>query len=264
MGAAELAGEACIAEGPGVPRKPSARRRHQPAGLEILHEDRDIIVVNKSAGLLMVGAGRHGGRTAHAALTDYVKKGNLKSRERVFIVHRLERDSSGVLVFARSEEARMTLQDQWRDAEKTYLAYVEGHPEPAEETISSYLAESSALRVYSTRDHQLGKFSQTHYKVLKTVGKRALVELRMITGRRNQIRVHLADRGWPVVGDSKYGRKIRDNKRLALHAHTLGFAHPYNGKSVHFTAPVPDSFHRMASAPPPEPSRNKPGRDGTG
>lgn len=128
-------------------KKKARRRKHQPMGLEILHEDRDIIVVNKAAGLLTMGTGRDGGRTAHAALDDYVKKGNHKSRERIFIVHRLDRDTSGALVFARTEKAKNTLQKNWEDAKKTYLAFVEGHPDPKEGKIASYLAENEARRV---------------------------------------------------------------------------------------------------------------------
>ena len=230
-------------------------------GLEILHEDRDIIVVSKAAGLLTMGTGRDGGRTAHAALMDYVQKGNYKSRERVFIVHRLDRDTSGALVFARTEEAKMTLQDNWKAAEKTYLAFVEGHPDPEEDTISSYLVESDARRVYSTRDAKAGRLSHTQYKVIKTVGKRTLLEIKLLTGRKNQIRVHLADKGWPIVGDAKYGRKIRDNKRLALHSHVLSFDHPFHGKRMTFTAPVPDTFHRMAAAPPGDAPKKRPSKD---
>ena len=230
-------------------------------GLEILHEDRDIIVVSKAAGLLTMGTGRDGGRTAHAALMDYVQKGNYKSRERVFIVHRLDRDTSGALVFARTEEAKMTLQDNWKSAEKTYLAFVEGHPDPEEDTISSYLMESDSRRVYSTRDTNAGRLSHTQYKVIKKVGKRTLLEIKLLTGRKNQIRVHLADKGWPIVGDAKYGRKIRDNKRLALHSHVLSFDHPYHGKRVTFTAPVPDTFHRMAAAPPGDAPKKRPSGD---
>lgn len=237
------------------PQRPRRRSKHQPLGLDILHEDRDIIVVSKAAGLLTIGTGRDAGRTAHAALSDYVRKGNPKSRERVFIVHRLDRDTSGVLVFARSEEAKEALQANWRDAEKTYLAFVEGHPEPPEDTITSYLVENDARLVYSTQDPSKGRLSHTRYKVLKTVGDRALLEISLITGRKNQIRVHLADRGWPIVGDAKYGKKIRDCKRLALHSHTLSFAHPYSSERLTFTAPIPATFHQMAAAPPPEPPK---------
>lgn len=230
-------------------------------GLEILHEDRDIIVVSKSAGLLTMGTGRDGGRTAHAALMDYVRKGNPKSRQRVFIVHRLDRDTSGALVFARTEEAKLTLQENWATAEKVYLALVDGHPDPSEGTISSHLAENTARRVYSTNKPNQGRLAHTRYKLLKTVGTRSLLEITLLTGRKNQIRVHLADRGWPIVGDSKYGHKIRRAKRLALHSHTLSFDHPYSGERLSFTAPVPDSFHAMAAAPAPAPQPRRPRRD---
>lgn len=233
-------------------------RKHQPKGLEILHEDRDIIVVNKAAGLLTVGTGRDAGRTAHAALGDYVRKGNPKSRERVFVVHRLDRDTSGVLVFARTEAVKATLQSRWTEAEKTYLAFVEGHPDPPEDTISSYLVENGALRVFSTDDPRAGKLSHTRYRVLKTVGERALLEIELLTGRKNQIRVHLADRGWPIVGDSKYGRKIRDNKRLALHSSRLTLHHPHSGERLTFEAPAPATFHQMAAAPAPNLPGKKP------
>ncbi len=226
-------------------------------GLEILYEDRDIIVVNKAAGLLTIGTGRDNGRTAHASLDDYVRKGNPKSRERIFIVHRLDRDTSGALVFARSEEAKHTLQENWDTAEKTYLAFVEGHPDPAEGRITSYLVENDSLRVYSTKNTKEGRLSHTDYKVIKQVGKRSLLEVRLLTGRKNQIRVHLADKGWPIVGDSKYGQKIRDNKRLALHSHILSFHHPYRGEWMTFEAPIPATFHQMAAAPVPEVQKSK-------
>lgn len=241
-----------------MPEKRPIRRKHRPLGLEILHEDRDIIVVSKAAGLLTMGTGRDAGRTAHSALTNYVKKGNPKSRERVFIVHRLDRDTSGALVFARTEQAKRTLQDNWRGVEKTYLAFVEGHPDPAEGTISSHLVESDSLRVYSTNDPKKGKLSHTKYQMVKTVGDRALLEIRLLTGRKNQIRVHLADKGWPIVGDSKYGQRIRDNKRLALHSHSLSFAHPYSGKPLTFTAPIPEAFSRLARIAKPETKRRRP------
>lgn len=238
-------------------KKKRVSKKHQPMGLEILHEDRDIIVVNKAAGLLTMGTGRDGGRTAHAALDDYVKKGNYKSRERIFIVHRLDRDTSGALVFARTEKAKLTLQENWEKAKKTYLAFVEGHPDPAEGLIESYLLENDARRVFATSDARKGRLSQTRYKVIKEVGTRSLVEISLLTGRKNQIRVHLADKGWPIVGDGKYGQKIRDNKRLALHSHVLSFDHPFSGKRMTFKAPVPATFYSMAAAPAPEPPKSE-------
>ncbi len=219
--------------------------KHRPFGLEILHEDRDVIVVNKAPGLLSIGTGSDGGRTAHASLMDYVKKGNPKSRERVFIVHRLDRETSGVLVFARTEEAKRTLMMNWGETEKHYLAIVEGHPNPPAGLISSYLVESESMRVYSTNDTERGKLSETEYRVMKTLGSRALLELRLLSGRKHQIRVHLADKGWPIVGDDKYGRNTRGEKGLALHSHRLSFDHPYRGNRLEFTAPPPELFHRI-------------------
>jgi len=238
-----------------VQRKRS--KKHQPHGCDILYEDRDIIVINKAAGLLSISTGRSPDRTAYSALMDYVRKGNHKSRARVFIVHRLDKDTSGVLVLARSEEAKRKLQEGWKDTEKTYLAMVHGHPDPPEGTISSYLIENNALNVFSTQDPALGKFSETKYKVVKRVADRALVEIELLTGRKNQIRVHLADKGWPIVGDSKYGRKDREAKRLALHAYKLSVNHPYSGEKIHFTAPIPGAFYRVAASPAPDSPRKK-------
>ena len=172
-------------------------------------------------------------------------------------MHRLDRDTSGALVFARTEEVKEKLQSTWKEVEKTYLAFVEGHPDPEEGTISSYLVESSARRVYSTNDKNEGRLSHTKYKVIKTVGERSLLEISLLTGRKNQIRVHVADKGWPIVGDGKYGRKIRDNKRLALHSHQLTFAHPFSGEMMTFEAPVPATFHQMAAAPEPNPPKER-------
>ena len=124
---------------------------------------------------------------------------------------------------------------------------VYGHPDPPEGTISSYLVENNAMRVYSSIDPKVGKLSETKYKVVKAVDERSLVEIILLTGRKNQIRVHLADRGWPIVGDSKYGRKISGAKRLALHAHILSFNHPYHGERLDFTAPIPGAFYRVAA-----------------
>jgi len=229
-----------------VPRKPPGSGKHQPRGLSILHEDRDVIVVSKASGLLTVGTGRGPERgpehTAEAALTDYVRKGNSKSRARVFVVHRLDRETSGALVFARTEAAKSTLQTHWKDVEKIYLAAVEGIPDPREDTISTYLVENAAMRVYSTSDSTKGKWSETRYRVVKTVGNRALLEVALLTGRKHQIRVHLSERGWPVVGDKKYGAKSRDRERLALHSHRLSFDHPGHGRRVSVTAPLPQNF----------------------
>jgi tRNA pseudouridine32 synthase/23S rRNA pseudouridine746 synthase/23S rRNA pseudouridine1911/1915/1917 synthase len=121
-------------------------RKHQPRGLPILHEDKDIIVVVKRAGLLTIGTDREKSRTAHYLLNDYVRKGNPKSRNRVYVVHRLDKDTSGILLFAKSEQTKKFLQDNWQHTEKHYLAIVHGQLTPKEGTISTYLAENKAQR----------------------------------------------------------------------------------------------------------------------
>ena len=199
-------------------------KRHQPKGLEILYEDSDILVVEKSAGLLTIGTVKDKTRTAFYILTDYVRKGCAKSRKQIFLVHRLDRNTSGVLIFAKTREVQMTLQKQWKNVEKKYLAVVHGVPSVKEDTITSYLTENKAHMVYSTLDSKIGKLSHTHYKVLKEMRKFSLLDIDLITGRKNQIRVHLADLGTPVVGDKKYGKQSRGHKRLALHAKSISLS----------------------------------------
>jgi tRNA pseudouridine32 synthase/23S rRNA pseudouridine746 synthase/23S rRNA pseudouridine1911/1915/1917 synthase len=216
-----------------------------PHGLVILHEDRDILVVDKPAGLLTVGTERDKSHTVYFILTDYVRKGCARSRNRVFIVHRLDRETSGVLVFAKSEEAKFRLQREWRQVEKKYLAVVHGRCRKSADTITTYLAENKAHVVYSTSDPSQGKLSRTAYKVLKQTQRFALLEVAPLTGRKNQIRVHLAGIGHPVVGDRKYGRPQESCAALALHARSLSFRHPASGQRLTFAAKVPGYFHKL-------------------
>ena len=220
-------------------------KKHQPRGLPILHEDKDIIVVEKPAGLLTVGTERDKSRTAHYLLNDYVRKGNPKSRNRVYVVHRLDQDTSGILVFAKSEQAKKFLQEHWEQTEKHYLAIVHGQLIPKEGMISSYLVENAAQRVYSAPDAAKGKFSQTAYKVLKESKGFSLVDIHLLTGRKHQIRVHFAEKGHPLVGDRKYGNGDHGAKRLALHARSIAFIHPFNGKQMNFDTGVPEDFARL-------------------
>jgi len=227
----------------------SAKRRssrsHLPRGVVIIHEDRDILVVEKPPGLLTVGTDRVRSETLYYKLTDYVRKGNVKSRERVFIVHRLDREASGILVFARSERAKSCLQSQWPEVEKRYLAVVHGHLTPKSGTITSYLAENKAHIVYSTGSHTKGKLSHTGYNVLKERNAFSLLEIDLLTGRKHQIRVHLAEKGHSVVGDKKYGNVDKAHKRLALHAKSLSFNHPSSGRSITFETKTPRYFTEL-------------------
>ncbi len=221
------------------------KHRHHPKGLRILYEDRDILVVDKSAGLLTIATEDERTRTAYHLMTDYVRKGCGKSRERVFIVHRLDRETSGVLIFARTEEAKRTLQGNWDKTEKHYLAVVHGVMAKKEGTITSYLAENAAFRVYSTSNPAKGLLSHTAYRVQQETRTFSLLEITLLTGRKNQIRVHLAEQGYPIVGDRKYGDENDPHRVLALHARALSIQHPFNGRRMTFEAEVPAHFDRL-------------------
>lgn len=226
-------------------RKKTPAKRHQPRGLSILFEDRDIIVVDKRSGLLTIGTEREREKTAQALLNDYVKKGNSKSRNRVFIVHRLDRDTSGVLIFAKTEEVKRRLQEQWKEFTKKYYAVVQGKMREPKGVITSYLAENKVHRIYSTEDHSKGKLSTTEFKVIKEGRKYSLLEVTLHTGRKNQIRVHLSEQGNPVAGDSKYGTKEKGVNRLTLHSASLTIIHPSTGKEITFETKVPDYFNTL-------------------
>jgi len=216
-----------------------------PRGLVILHEDRDILVVDKPPDLLTIGTDSDKIRTAYYILTDYIRKGQDKSRKRIFIVHRLDRETSGILVFAKNPEAKLYLQDRWKETEKKYLAVVHGRFEKKSETITSVLAENKARVVYSTSDSGKGKLSRTAYKVLKQTRDFALLEVDPLTGRKNQIRVQLADIGHAIVGDKKYGKEGRRRPRLALHAQRISFKHPFSGQRITFETAVPVYFNQL-------------------
>lgn len=213
--------------------------RFLPKGLEIIYEDRDILVVNKPCGLLTISTESEKSKTAYASIMDYVKKGSFKSRNRIFIVHRLDRDTSGVLVFAKTEKAKNYLQDNWDKTSKKYIAVTHGYWDNSEGIISSYLTENKALKVYSTKDQSIGKLSHTSYKVLKETNQYSLVEINLLTGRKNQIRVHFADKNHPIVGDQKYGDDKKKYIRLALHSFSITFKHPFSEKEMFFETMIP-------------------------
>ena len=225
--------------------RPTANHRFLPYGLAILYEDRDVLVVDKPAGLLTMGTDSDKTRTAYFFLTDYVRRGYSKSRNRIFIVHRLDRETSGIVIFAKNVEAKTRLQDHWKDTEKKYLAVVHGQCAKTSGTITTYLAENKAHIVYSTPDRTKGRLSSTDYKVLKQTRDFALLELDLLTGRKHQIRVHLAGIGHPVVGDEKYGKRDRDHTRLALHARSISFKHPFTGQQLTFESQVPVYFNQL-------------------
>jgi RluA family pseudouridine synthase len=228
-------------------RKRTSNRHLRQRLVEILYEDRDIIVVDKAPGLLTVATDSGNEKTVYSILTDYIRKGCAKSRNRVFIVHRLDRETSGILVFAKNEKAKFTLQNDWDKTLKRYLAVVYGKMPKKADTISSYLIENKAFTVYSTPDSNTGKLSHTAYEVIEETENFSLLDIRLLTGRKNQIRVHMADINHPVVGDTKYGKRNDTYKRLALHAKSISFNHPYTGIPVSFETPIPEYFNWLTS-----------------
>ncbi len=226
----------------------SPPKRYQPKGLSILYEDRDILVVDKVNGLLTVSNEKVRENTAYFLLNTYVRKGNQKSRNRVFIVHRLDRDTSGIIVFAKNENAKRYLQEKWQGFEKKYYAVVHGTLPMKEGVLTSYLAENRAHKMYSVDDPQIGKLAKTGYKVLRESKKYSLLEIDLLTGRKNQIRVHFAEKGCPVAGDKKYGEKIKGIKRLTLHAASITILHPYTKEKMTFKTKVPAYFESLVNS----------------
>ncbi|HBA83304.1 MAG TPA: RNA pseudouridine synthase [Verrucomicrobia bacterium] len=228
-----------------MPKKSHKPDNRLPHAIRLLYEDRDILVVDKPPGLLTMGTDKEKTRTLYYILTDYIRKGYSKSSKRIFIVHRLDREASGLLVFTKTEEAKYALQDHWEEAEKKYVAIVHGRLAKKEGVITSYLTENAAHNVYSTSDRAKGKLSSTEYKVVQETKDFSLLEIKLLTGRKHQIRVHLADSGHPIVGDKKYGQEDRINKRLALHAVSLAFKHPYSGEPQIFESRAPGYFVQL-------------------
>ncbi len=218
-------------------------RRHWPRGISILHEDRDILVIDKVSGLLTMGTDKVKENTAYYLLRDYVKKGNRKSQNRIYIVHRLDRDTSGIIVFAKTPKAKSYLQDNWFEFSKTYYAVVHGALAKKEGTVSSYLVEGDNYKMFSTTDMKKGKLARTGYKVLKETEEYSLLEIALLTGRKNQIRVHLADMGNAVYADKRYG--VKEKGKLALHAGELTLTHPHSKQKMTFTAKVPEYFDKL-------------------
>jgi 23S rRNA pseudouridine1911/1915/1917 synthase len=214
-------------------------------GLRIVHQDAQVIVIEKPAGLLSMATGTGRDITAFSLLSGHVKKAD--SRNRIFIVHRLDRETSGLMMFARSQAVQEALQDDWQAAvlERTYVAVVEGRVTKPEGCITSWLKEDQALIMRSSATPNDGQKATTHFRVLQSSARYSLLELSLETGRKNQIRVHLQDLGHSVIGDSKYGAAQNPLHRLGLHARVLSFRHPVSGAVLRFETPIPPEFLRL-------------------
>lgn len=214
--------------------------------LELVYEDDDIIVVNKGYGLLSVGTGAaHKEETAYGILKEYVKSQNPANK--IFVVHRLDRATSGLMMFAKSVEAQQAMQHNWNNMviDRRYVAVLEGVVDDDEGVMRSNLGETSQYEVYSTADAMAGKPAVTYWKVLARGGGYTLAEFSLDTGRKNQIRVHARDMGHPIVGDRKYGAVKSPLNRVALHARSLRFAHPMTRRLMSFELPVPQRFSAL-------------------
>ena len=217
-----------------------ALERH---GLKIIHLDDAVVVVDKPTGLLSMGSEREKARTAHRLLNEHLKTLIRSRLQQAFIVHRLDRETSGLMVFARNQSIQAILQKNWKKVVKRYLAVVEGVPLNAQGTLKDHLVESNSFMVQ--RVDKGGALAITHYRVLRRDGDKSLLELTLETGRKNQVRVQLAALGHPIIGDQKYGATTDPVRRLALHSCELKFRHPVSGESMEFQSGLPAQLEQL-------------------
>ena len=217
----------------------------QSRELSIVFEDAELIVIDKPAGLLSIGTDREKRATAYSLLSNYVKEKSPDNK--VFVVHRLDRETSGLMMFAKSQEIKFHLQELWANTviERSYIAVVEVYVEKEEDVISSYLVEGKTFKMHSSQNPKSGKKAITNYKTLQRKRGFSLLKVNLETGRKNQIRVHMQDIGHSVVGDKKYGATTTPLKRLGLHAQQLSFGHPISGKKLFFESKTPEVFLKL-------------------
>ena len=220
-------------------------QKHSRSDLPILYEDDDIIVINKPSRLLSIASDREKGKTAYRMVSDYIAQKDPKGR--IFVIHRLDEDTSGVLMFAKRYDVKEAYQKSWQEIvqKRGYYAIVEGQMEKPKDTFKDYLEQNSLNLVYVSQNKVKGKLSITSYEVMKEKGGYSLLDVNIDSGRKNQIRVQLGHRGHYVIGDDKYGEPSNPLGRLGLHAYELALTNPLTGKKMKFTAPIPSSFKEM-------------------
>ncbi len=220
------------------------REEKRESGLKIVYEDPNIIVIEKPPGLLTIASDKEKVNTAYHYVTDYVRQNH--TAERIFIVHRLDRDTSGLMLFAKNEKFKHQLQDAWKGMliERAYLAVVQGQVKQERGMVKSWLKEKNMV-MYSSSKMGNGKEAITHYRVLKSSYRYSLLEIKLETGRKNQIRVHMKDIGHSIIGDKKYGSTINPIARLGLHAHILAFQDPLAGTTMRFETGIPAQFSHL-------------------
>ncbi len=211
--------------------------------VRIVFEDEHLLIVDKKNGVLTMSTGKEDEQTAYTVMMEHVRRRHRNNR--IFIVHRLDRETSGLLIFAKSEEAQFRLQHNWNEniIKRAYVAVVEGVPDPHDGTIKNWLLENrKSLKMHSSPTDNGGKLAITHYRTLKHNGQYTLLELNLETGRKNQIRVHMSDLGTPIAGDKKYGAASNPLGRICLHARSLVFKHPFTFEMMSFDTGIPKNF----------------------
>ena len=210
--------------------------------LKILYEDKSIIVISKPSGLLTIGTNKEHNNTLYRKVSDYVKKQHKSNK--IFIVHRLDKDTSGIIVFSKTEQAKRILQRNWDKFKRKYVALVEGKVAKGD-TIKNYLAETKTLKTYITNDKKTGKLAITKYKPIKNNKEYTLLDIEILTGRKNQIRVHMESINHPIVGDKKYNSKKNPIRRMCLHSTYLEFTLPVTNKRIVINDNYPEIFDKL-------------------
>ena len=213
--------------------------KYKTNNLDIIYEDNNIIVIDKPSGLLTISNGKEKVKTLYHYVLEYLKM----KKQKVFIIHRLDKDTSGIVIFAKNEKIKKLYQDNWNDLviKRGYIAIVCGKTKD-NDTIKSYLKENSNMIVYSSKD---GKLAITHYQKLKSNNKYTMLQVYIDTGRKNQIRVHMKENGTPIIGDKKYGCKDNSLKRLGLHSNILIIKNPINNNILKFSSNYPKEFDKL-------------------
>jgi 23S rRNA pseudouridine1911/1915/1917 synthase len=221
--------------------KKTGRKNEIAPPVPIIFEDDDLLIAEKPAGLLTFGERGTGGTSLYRVLKDFVNQRS-GGRQRLHVVHRLDREVSGIVLFAKNGKAQQQIKKNWKETKKKYHALVEGRPEKDRGTIQSWLREGVDRKMASSDKPAGAKLAVTHYRVVKRLDGHTLLEIETETGRKNQVRVHLAEMGCPLVGDRRYGGKAKIIRRIRLHAFYLGFTHPVVGRFVEFESPMPQGF----------------------
>lgn len=213
--------------------------------VRVLFEDQYIVVIEKASGLLSVANDNVREKNAFHIMQDYVRHGNPDAQ--LFVCHRLDQYTSGILIFAKDHDLMYELRSNWDYyvKERKYMCVTENIPPRQEDTIESLLAQDSHMRVFSTDDDERGRLAVTHYRVLQTRGRYALVDVEIFTGKKNQIRVHMSEMGCPIAGDIKYGAETNPARRLMLHNYRLSFIHPITGELMRFSLTTPNVFRKL-------------------